>query len=399
MDYRMPSYYNQFKCIADKCTATCCAGWAIVIDDKALETYNSIEGVDGDFVRNNIDYNEQIFKRCDGKCAFLNEDNLCNLITRMGEEKLCKTCARYPRHFEEYGNLVEAALSISCPVAARMIIDNVGTDKFLVRHTDAKSPHQKEVDSHLLDALLQVRKTMFGLMSDRSLGVWERIDKVLSLGERIQPIVYQYEKLGLKVRIAKYREDTLSKIRKMCNTSQTGKMHNMLARAAARAKNCNEEKSNKRRLMHDFIDMLLGLENINQEWPKIIDEVKEALYINLTAEEYDSLYIEFNDYMIHRQYEYEHIMNYFMYTYFLGGVYDYNVQAMVKMSVLSTLIIREMGFAHWISNSQVFTVEDNIRISYLYSRQLEHSDDNLMSLEGLLVAHPIFSTENMKNVL
>ena len=31
-----PEYYKQFKCIADKCTHSCCIGWEIDIDEEAL---------------------------------------------------------------------------------------------------------------------------------------------------------------------------------------------------------------------------------------------------------------------------------------------------------------------------------------------------------------------------
>ena len=34
----------------------------------------------------------------------------------------CKTCRQYPRHEEEYENVRELSLSLSCPEAARMIL-------------------------------------------------------------------------------------------------------------------------------------------------------------------------------------------------------------------------------------------------------------------------------------
>ena len=35
MEYVYPDYYRQFTCIGGECPDTCCAGWEIVIDDKA----------------------------------------------------------------------------------------------------------------------------------------------------------------------------------------------------------------------------------------------------------------------------------------------------------------------------------------------------------------------------
>ena len=72
---------------------------------------------------------------------------------------------------------------------------------------------------------------------------------------------------------------------------------------------------------------------------------------------------------------------------------------MIKFSLLCTLIIKEWGMAKWLGNNKVFSKEDNEKICYLFSRQIEHSDNNLMSLEGILSAHPMFCFENMVQVI
>ena len=141
--------------------------------------------------------------------------------------------------------------------------------------------------------------------------------------------------------------------------------------------------------------MLLGLENINERWPELVNDVRDTLYQGLNDEEYVSLASEFDSYMSDRMYEYEHIFNYFIYTYFLGGVYDYNIQAMVKFAVLSVIVIRELGMYRWLVDDKSFTVLSQLRICWMYSRQIEHSDDNLMALEGILNAHPMFSEDNI----
>ena len=44
MLYTYPHYYRKFQCIASECEDTCCAGWEIMIDDKALEKYKKAKG-------------------------------------------------------------------------------------------------------------------------------------------------------------------------------------------------------------------------------------------------------------------------------------------------------------------------------------------------------------------
>ena len=67
-----PDYYDEFKCLADKCEDTCCAGWQIVIDDESLEAYKEVEGDFGERLRNSIDWEEGTFhQKEERRCVFL----------------------------------------------------------------------------------------------------------------------------------------------------------------------------------------------------------------------------------------------------------------------------------------------------------------------------------------
>ena len=72
---------------------------------------------------------------------------------------------------------------------------------------------------------------------------------------------------------------------------------------------------------------------------------------------------------------------------------------MVKLAVVSTLIIREMGVAKWLEGDRMLTVDEQLRCAYSYSRQVEHSEDNQHAFEGILTAHPKFNTENIISTL
>ena len=43
MDGVVLKYYREFSCLADRCEATCCAGWKIVVDPEAYERFQKIE--------------------------------------------------------------------------------------------------------------------------------------------------------------------------------------------------------------------------------------------------------------------------------------------------------------------------------------------------------------------
>lgn len=423
----MPTYYKEFQCVADKCPDTCCAGWGIVIDDKTMKQYQELPEKDLNYVFRHIDTEEGMYKRCKGRCSFLNDNNLCDLITNLGEEHLCKTCARYPRHFEEYGNLVEAALSLSCPVAARMILDRPESDRLLVKENDKKSPHDKEVDKLLLAGLLDIRRYLFGIIKRRNRSLQTRMQEMLDFAKHIQRPIYAYEKHGMKYRVGKngatfllglnhlVTMDQLRNLKKLQKKAdylkseneksqfdkieQNNSESNMTKREMLSENNSAKEDLGRYILMPQYIDMLYGLEQINGPWQQLVQEIDLGIYKNFSEAEYIALAKEFEESMSDREYEYEHLLYYFIYTYFLGSVYDYNVHAMVKLAVYSTIMIRELGFHIWLNQDKKFTLEDQIRVAYLYSREVEHSDDNLQALEGILNVHPLFENEKLMTCL
>ena len=114
MQYIIPHYYKKFVCIGGECPDTCCAGWQIIIDPASLKKYRQIKGRLGSRLHNEIDWEEGAFRQYEKRCAFLNEENLCDLyIEGNGSGMFCKTCRLYPRHVEEFEGLREISLSLS----------------------------------------------------------------------------------------------------------------------------------------------------------------------------------------------------------------------------------------------------------------------------------------------
>lgn len=61
MEYRIPHYFNEFRCVAAECEDTCCAGWAIMIDENSLEKYRNVEGAFANRLRNSINWEDGSF--------------------------------------------------------------------------------------------------------------------------------------------------------------------------------------------------------------------------------------------------------------------------------------------------------------------------------------------------
>ena len=94
-----PSFYHEFKCIANLCEDSCC----MLVTDE---------------------YGERVFPCTDGRCPFWNRDMLCDIYIGIGEEHLSQTCANFPRVAVDYGDFCEHILSFACPEAARFMLKN-----------------------------------------------------------------------------------------------------------------------------------------------------------------------------------------------------------------------------------------------------------------------------------
>ena len=152
MKVRVPNYFNEFKCIASECEDTCCAGWEIVIDDETYKRYENVEGEFGEILRSKIvkSDGENIFLLNNGNCSFLNEKKMCEIYINLGEDHLCYTCQQFPRYTEEFLDLKEVGLSLSCPEAARIILRKAENTTFnLSEEVNCENEIKEELEDDL----------------------------------------------------------------------------------------------------------------------------------------------------------------------------------------------------------------------------------------------------------
>ena len=129
---RIPDFYDSFHCIGGKCPDNCCIGWELDIDDDTYEYYRSVKGPFGDRLRANMSGAEKSSEsesvsfrlQVDGRCPFLNAENLCDICLELGPDALCRICTDYPRYSFEWGDAIEKSLTLSCPEAGRLLFLN-----------------------------------------------------------------------------------------------------------------------------------------------------------------------------------------------------------------------------------------------------------------------------------
>lgn len=113
------SFYDQFKCTADKCSLTCCSGWDISVDDTTYEKWNESSRYCSSCMSN--DGSRIINKNTEDDCPFLDKDKLCLIVKKNGDEYLSETCRMFPRIINRYDDRKEMSLSCACPEVVEII--------------------------------------------------------------------------------------------------------------------------------------------------------------------------------------------------------------------------------------------------------------------------------------
>lgn len=383
MYYRKPQYYDNFTCTADRCPATCCAGWQIVIDEKSLEKYNHVQGEFGIRLQKSIDWEEGVFHQYNRRCAFLNEENLCDLYRELGAESLCDTCRLYPRHVEEFEEVREFSLSLSCPVAAEMILGQKEPVRFLEEADEAlEEEDYEDFDSILYDWLEEAREVLFGILQNRKLSISTRMALILNTADLAQKALDHGTLLELNLD---------EEIQNFLASSQNTENRNL--------------KTKSLKIRKKMLKDLQKLEVLREEWPRTLERLEQQLYVQDEGY-YQQIRQEFRRQMQgteeqKRQWEIykEQLLLFFLYTYFCGAVYDDMIYTKAVLSVFSVLWIEELVMDRWLFQGEKLEFQDLVEVAYTYAREIEHSDENLNLLEEFFDTRSIYSPEKLMEVL
>lgn len=384
MRYTVPDYYKKFKCLASDCPATCCAGWQIMIDDKSLKKYASCPGIFGNRLVNSINWEEGRFKQYHSRCAFLNEQNLCDIHLEKGPDFLCRTCRRYPKHVEVYENEREISLSLSCPMVARLLLDKTDQAQFLttekVRKNDGDhlQKNDDDFDEFLYSALQDCRSVLIAMAQNRNEVLNLRMAKILSLAHDVQNRIASRQLFDTENVLERYQREG----------ADTALAQKLIWFSLVNEEFCGE--NDRQRADSDYLsvqwrllDYLRDFEVLDPRWVPDLQRWRKALY-----GEGPAVYLERKKRFLAEarawETEYEQILVYFLFVYFCGAVYDGDALRKAKMAVMSVRILRELAFAQWILAGEKLAAEDRAELAWRYARELEHSDPNLNAMERMM---------------
>jgi len=381
MKIKVPSYFNEFKCIGSECPDNCCAGWGIVIDDASYDKYKSVKGTFGERLKNSITTDvdgDRVFTlKGDKTCSFLNENKLCDIYSEIGEDSLCYTCRQYPRYLEEFGKLREIGISLSCPEAARIILKEDKKVTYEVSENDEELTYYNDIDALLLYELMNCRALMFRILQRDNLTLNKKLSIVLIMAKEIQDYIDKGTKEKVTLVKEKYlREETINEL----------------------LVKIDKPKDNMKYVyMREYFNVIKNLEHFKKD-PLDIEDFLNFFYEEKDKDFYIEKDKEFNEFYKDNDFKFKNIVVYYTYRYLMKSIFDFDLIGKVKYTILAYLIIRDLSVKKWIQKGS-FDEEDLINISYMYSRDIEHFEENVNILGEIFEINKNFNVENILSLL
>lgn len=291
-------YYDRFRCAAGKCPDSCCKEWEVEIDDASARFYRTLPGSLGDRLREvmRTGGGRTSMTIIDGRCPMWRSDGLCRIQAELGEKALCETCRNFPRLTHDYGDFMELGLELSCPEAAKLIL-NAPPAPLTVETLPGGSPGY---DAEAMACLKASREVMLSILSDESCGVGEALALGLLYGCQAQSELDGAEISPFDAGAA-------------------------LDTAAALAKPGNPS---------DVLDFFLGLELLTPQWEAMLRHPNPGVWTRH-----------------HRA-----LAGYLTRRYWLQAVSDYDLYGRVKFILISCLLVRLLG-GDIFTTAQLFSKE------------------------------------------
>ena len=187
MKLRYPSYYETFSCIAGSCPDSCCHEWEVQVDAAAAARYRAMEGPLGDALREHLydEDGETYLRNVDDRCPMWRTDGLCRIQAQEGHEALCTVCQQFPRLRHDYGDLLELGLELSCPEAARIILES----PLSWAEKEIEGGEEPEYDPEIFSVLAESRPVALALLENDRYTVPERLRLLLMYGYHVQAAI------------------------------------------------------------------------------------------------------------------------------------------------------------------------------------------------------------------
>ena len=181
-----PEYVGKFQCDGSVCNSKCCKGWAVDIDGPTYQKYCTIEPkTERKKIVSRIKYKKQknqfiVEMAKNGSCPFLQSDGLCKIQKTWGADWLSNTCTMYPRKPYLTGDLFMMALTLTCPVAAKLAL--LPRESMAFEEVPLPAERRDEMIrrssgrlSRMGDAFIDVQYGAISILQNRALTIDQRL--------------------------------------------------------------------------------------------------------------------------------------------------------------------------------------------------------------------------------
>ena len=441
-----PGYYKKFHCLAGECPDTCCIGWEITVDRETEKTYQKLRKGKSELAeRLRRSVRRRLIIPDGDRCPFLAGDGLCDLCREYGEAAMTRTCRRYPRHVEDFGDIHEVELLCSCPEAARLILSE--DFRLITRNMPERKGNTDGIDEERLALWFSVREQVFAMAGDRRMPLWARMRRILAFCHDVQGRLRREDTAGVEALVERAKETACRRngaypVPDLIDGDKTGdhlqtKEERMTERnVPGRLKEADHRKKDWEKtndvytpgkadmhnleerfsLMADFFAEFASLSPIGHGFPELLERSRTFLYHSEDSRSrYEERQQEFRRNMPEAEVCTERLLFYFLYSFVMPGFYDGDLYTKAKMAVLGAVAAEELEMAEYFRNpgkygkrtgegrgndaESVTSLENDemvtersakerisalSRTAYLFVRQIENSAENRDLLEQLL---------------
>lgn len=282
-----PSYFDGFRCVASACPDSCCHQWAVQVDEQTEEFYRDLPGELGDRLREALteEDGDTILRLEDGRCAMWRQDGLCEIQARLGEQALCRVCREFPRIRQDYGDVVELGLEMSCPEAARIMLS---TPDWHLETAEVPGGDEPDYDVDAMALLRSTRPGCLEILADPGYSIGEALAILLLYGYAVQEALDGGEMAAFDPRKA-------------------------LETARRLAGEANPE---------GLLAFFRGLEILTEDWRRLLDEPgREDEWFG----------------------EIRLLAQYGVYRYYAQAVSDYDLAGRIKLVIVSCMMAKRLG--------------------------------------------------------
>lgn len=193
MQYFHFNFDDKFHCKNSGCKHTCCALWDISVDKKTVKRYGVNE-----YFMNGIDGKTSCYKKDrNGRCTFLDDDNLCKIIKNYGEKYISETCRIHPRFKNFFSDRTETGLGLCCEEVVRLLLSE--KDVYFIK-TGEKGKNKENTDFEnqvliyrrtLIDKITKSDKPLLSLIEEIAFAIGYREESIADTADAL----YSLERL------------------------------------------------------------------------------------------------------------------------------------------------------------------------------------------------------------